>query len=31
MVVKANLEKIPMLITAQTGYVGIRIPKHPVA
>lgn len=31
MVVKANLDKIPMLITAQTGYVGIRLPNHEVA
>jgi L-threonylcarbamoyladenylate synthase len=28
---KANLDLIPMLITAQTGYVGIRSPNHPVA
>lgn len=28
---KANLDKIPLVITAQTGYVGIRIPNHPVA
>ena len=28
---KANLDVIPMLITAQTGYVGIRVPNHPVA
>jgi len=31
MVVKANLEVIPMLITAQTGFVGIRLPNHPIA
>jgi len=31
MVVKANLDKIPLLITAQTGYVGIRLPNHPIA
>jgi L-threonylcarbamoyladenylate synthase len=31
LVVKANLERIPMLITADTGYVGIRVPNHPVA
>ena len=28
---KANLDVIPMLITAQTGFVGIRVPNHPVA
>jgi L-threonylcarbamoyladenylate synthase len=31
MVTKANLDKIPTLITAETGFVGIRIPNHPVA
>lgn len=31
LVVKANLDRIPMLITADTGYVGIRVPNHPVA
>jgi tRNA A37 threonylcarbamoyladenosine synthetase subunit TsaC/SUA5/YrdC len=31
LVVKANLDKIPMLITADTGYVGIRVPNHPIA
>ncbi len=28
---KANLDRVPMLITADTGYVGIRVPNHPVA
>ena len=31
MVVKANLELIPSLITAETGFVGIRMPNHPIA
>ena len=31
LVVKANLDKIPLLITAQTGFVGIRFPNHPIA
>ena len=31
LVVKANLSVIPLLITAQTGFVGIRWPNHPVA
>lgn len=31
LVVKANLEVIPSLVTAETGYVGIRIPNHDVA
>ena len=31
MVVKANLELIPLMITAQTGYVGIRLPNHEIA
>lgn len=30
-VTKANLDKIPMLVTAQTGSVGIRIPNNPTA
>ena len=30
-VTKANLSLIPSLITAETGYVGIRVPNHPVA
>lgn len=30
-VVKANLELIPSLITAETGYVGIRMPNSPIA
>lgn len=28
---KANLEQLPSVITAQTGFVGIRSPKHPYA
>lgn len=28
LVVKANLELIPAMITAQTGFVGIRIPNY---
>lgn len=31
LVVKANIDVIPNLITAQTGFIGIRIPNHPVA
>lgn len=31
LVTKANLDVIPSLITAETGFVGIRIPNHPVA
>ena len=31
LVAKANLDVIPMLITANTGYIGIRVPNHPVA
>lgn len=31
LVTKANLDVIPLLITAETGYVGIRIPNNPVA
>ena len=31
MVVKANIDLIPMMITAQTGYVGIRLPNSPIA
>jgi len=31
MVVKANLDVIPSLITAETGYVGIRIPNNEIA
>ena len=31
LVTKANLDLIPMLITANTGYIGIRVPNHPVA
>jgi tRNA A37 threonylcarbamoyladenosine synthetase subunit TsaC/SUA5/YrdC len=28
MVVKANMKVIPSLVTAETGYVGVRIPNH---
>ena len=28
MVVKANLDLIPTLVTAETGFVGIRMPNH---
>ena len=31
MVVKANLAVIPSLVTAETGFVGIRMPNHPIA
>lgn len=31
LVTPANLEKIPMLITANTGMIGIRVPQHEVA
>ena len=31
MVVKANLDLIPLMITAQTGFVGIRLPNHQIA
>ena len=31
MVVKANLKLIPSLVTAETGFVGLRMPNHPVA
>lgn len=31
MVVKANLELIPSLLTADTGFVGLRMPNHEVA
>lgn len=31
MIVAANLDKIPMMITANTGSVGLRMPNHPVA
>ncbi len=31
MVVKANLTVIPSLVTAETGYVGIRMPNHKIA
>lgn len=30
-IVKANLEKIPMLITADTGLVGLRMPSNEIA
>jgi len=31
MVVKANLELIPSLVTADTGFVGIRMPNNEIA
>ena len=31
MVVKANLQKVPMMITADTGYVGLRMPNNEIA
>ena len=31
LVTPANLDKIPMLITANTGLIGIRVPQHDVA
>jgi tRNA A37 threonylcarbamoyladenosine synthetase subunit TsaC/SUA5/YrdC len=31
LVVKANLDVIPLLITADTGYVGLRMPNHEIA
>lgn len=31
LVVKANLQLIPNMITAETGFVGLRMPNHPVA
>lgn len=30
-ILKANLEVLPMIVTAQTGFVGVRAPKHAVA
>ena len=30
-ILKANLEILPGIVTAQTGFVGIRAPKHPFA
>lgn len=31
MVVKANMAVIPSLVTAETGFVGIRMPRHEIA
>ena len=31
MVVKANMALIPSLVTAETGFVGIRMPNHKIA
>ena len=31
MILKANLEILPKVVTAQTGFVGIRSPKNPYA
>ncbi len=30
-ILKANLSLLPIVVTAQTGFVGIRSPKHPYA
>lgn len=30
-ILKANLSLLPMMVTAQTGYVGVRAPKHSYA
>jgi len=30
-ILKANLQILPAIVTAQTGFVGIRAPKHPFA
>ena len=30
-ILKANLEILPAMVTAQTGFVGLRSPKHPYA
>ena len=30
-ILKANLDILPPIVTAQTGFVGIRAPKHPFA
>ena len=30
-ILKANLNVLPAIVTAQTGFVGIRAPKHPFA
>lgn len=30
-VVKANLDQIPLMITAETGYVGLRMPNSEIA
>lgn len=30
-ILKANLKVLPMIVTAQTGFVGVRAPKHAVA
>ena len=30
-ILKANLDILPAIVTAQTGFVGIRAPKHPFA
>jgi L-threonylcarbamoyladenylate synthase len=31
MVVRANMQVIPSLVTAETGFVGIRMPNHEIA
>jgi len=30
-ILKANLDLLPMMVTAQTGFVGVRAPLHPYA
>lgn len=30
-ILKANLNILPIMVTAQTGFVGIRAPRHPLA
>ena len=30
-ILQANLDFLPLIVTAQTGFVGIRAPKHPYA
>jgi tRNA A37 threonylcarbamoyladenosine synthetase subunit TsaC/SUA5/YrdC len=30
-IAKANLNKLPLVVTAGTGFVGLRSPKHPIA
>lgn len=30
-IAKANLERLPLVVTAGTGFVGLRSPRHPIA